>query len=130
MRDFLYYLVLKVFRGVDLHIKFAFYEEQNDMMLKNINNAYVVIAKVRGICEFVINKQNHTIVQTKNMVGEMAQDVTDECINLGCKYLIDSQGNMSVDYKIGNILTKILDNAVDMDCIKFFADYDFEIAYV
>lgn len=100
------------------------------MMLKNINNAYVVIAKVRGVCEFVIDKQNHTIIQTKNIVGEMAQAVTDECINLGCKYLIDSQGNICVDYKIGNILTKILDNAVDMDCIKFFADHDFEIAYV
>ena len=30
-RDFLYYLVLRVFRGADLHIKFTFYEEQKHL---------------------------------------------------------------------------------------------------
>lgn len=100
------------------------------MIIKNLNNADVIMAKVEGICEFLIDKENHRIIQTQHMTKEMEQDITTECINLGCKYLIDSQGNICVDYKIGNILSKILDNAVDMDCIQFFADHDFEISYI
>lgn len=100
------------------------------MVIANINNAHIVIAKINSVCEFVINKTNYTIIQTQNMIGKIEQDITDKCINLGCKYLIDSHGNMFIDYKVGNILTKILNNAVDMDCIKFFADHDFEIEYV
>ena len=99
------------------------------MIIKNLNNADVIMAKVEGICKFLIDKEGHRIIQTQHMTKEMEQDITTECINLGCKYLIDSQGNICVDYKVGNILVKILYNAVDMDCIQFFADHNFEVSY-
>lgn len=98
-------------------------------MIENINNAQFIIARSIDICEFCINKQDHTIIQTKTLVKCVEKDITDECINLGCKYIIDKHGNVIVDYKVGNILVKILNSAFDMDCIKFFADYNFDIEY-
>ena len=59
----------------------------------------------------------------------MKKNITNECINLSCEYYIDSSGELRINYKVGNILSKILNNAVDIDCIQFFADNNFEVEF-
>lgn len=86
------------------------------MIINNLNNADILFVRSDKICEFMIDKQNYKIIQTKNMSEETNCDITNECINLGCKYIIDPQGNLFIKYKVGNILAKILNSEVDMDC--------------
>lgn len=98
-------------------------------MIQNINAAKYVIARVTDICEFLINKDAYQIIQTQKMSKQIEEDITNKCLNLSCEYHINSLGEMCINYKIGNILSKILNNAVDMDCIQFFADNNFDIEF-
>lgn len=99
------------------------------MIINDFNNADILFVRSDKICEFMIDKQDYKIIQTRNMSEETNWDVTNKCINLGCKYTIDSQGNILIDYKVSNILAKILNSEVDMNCIEFLKNTNFDVEF-
>lgn len=99
------------------------------MIINNLNNAEILLVKSDKVCEFLIDKRDYKIIQTKNMTERTNIDITDQCINVGCKYIIDRQGDIIIDYKIGNILAKILNSEVDMNCIEFLGELNFDVVF-
>ena len=77
----------------------------------------------------MIDKRDYKIIQTKNITEETNIDITDQCINVGCKYIIDPQGDITIDYKVGNVLAKILNSEVDMSCIEFLGNLNFDVVF-
>lgn len=98
------------------------------MIIENLNNAEYLLVKAEKICEFLIDKKDYKIIQIKNQTEETSIDVTNQCLHSGCKYIIDSQGNICIQYKLCNILAKILNGEVDIDCIEFLAKAKFDVA--
>ena len=98
------------------------------MIINNLNNAEILLIKSDKICEFLIDKRDYKIIQTKNITEETNIDITDQCINVGCKYIIDPQGDITIDYKVG-VLAKILNSEVDMSCIEFLGNLNFDVVF-
>lgn len=65
----------------------------------------------------IVNKNNHTIIQTKQCDEDICKDVTEECEQMERNYTI---GDMVIEkpYKLGMVMSKLLNNRIDKRCIS------------
>ena len=95
------------------------------MTIERLNDAKVIILN-NNFCTVVVDKEKHSIVQTRKLNKEMNEDITEICEQMESKYTI---GDMVVEtpYTGGMIMSKLLNNCVDRRCMKFINNFNVDI---
>ena len=95
------------------------------MRISKLNKTQI-ISLDNEICHIIINKIDHTIIQTRQWDNDIHQDVTEKCEKAESEYTI---GDMVIEtpYKGGVVMSKILNNRIDKRCMKFMDLFTIEI---
>lgn len=87
------------------------------MRISKLNKAEI-ISLDNEMCHIVINKIDHTIIQTRQWDNDIYQDFTEKCEKMESEYSI---GDMVIEtpYKGGVVMSKLLNNRTDERAMKF-----------
>lgn len=88
------------------------------MEISTFNDATMIILD-NEICHIIIDKVNHTIIQTRHFKNAINKDVTEECEKMEKEY--------GITYTGGVIASKILNNRINKKCIRFIKNFNIEL---
>ena len=95
------------------------------MEMARFNIAKIIILD-NEFCNIVINKEKHSIIHVRQCDKEINEDVTELCEQMEKEYTIDSIVT-EVPYKGGVVMSKLLNNNIDKQCISFIDNFNVEL---
>lgn len=95
------------------------------MKIAKLNDAKTIILN-NEFYNIVINKENHSIIHVRQWNEEINKDVTETCEQMERNYTI---GDMVIEtpYKGGVVMSKLLNNRIDKQCIEFINMFNIEL---
>lgn len=95
------------------------------MEMERFNSAKIIILD-NEFCNIVIDKEKHSIIHARQCDKEINENVTEMCEQMEKEYTIDSM-IAEVPYKGGVVMSKLLNNHIDKQCISFIDNFNVEL---
>lgn len=94
------------------------------MKMTKLNEAKIIILN-NELCNIIIDKEKHNIIQTRQWNKEVNEDTTEICEQMEKEYTI---GDMVIEtpYKGGIVMSKLLNNRLNRQCMKFINMFNVE----